>query len=80
MCLVAQLCPTLCNAMDSNPPGSSVHGDSPGLNTDVLYSRRAILLVDWDNLVVVVWWLSHVGLFATTPDFSTSGLSVHGIS
>ena len=50
------------------------------INTDVLYSRRAILLVDWDNLVVVVWWLSHVGLFATTPDFSTSGLSVHGIS
>ena len=27
MCvLVAQSCPTLCNAMDSNPPGSSVHG------------------------------------------------------
>ena len=24
--LVAQLCPTLCNAMDCSPPGSSVHG------------------------------------------------------
>ena len=24
--LVAQLCPTLCNPMDYNPPGSSVHG------------------------------------------------------
>ena len=24
--LVAQSCPTLCDPMDSNPPGSSVHG------------------------------------------------------
>ena len=24
--LVAQLCPTLCDPMDCNPPGSSVHG------------------------------------------------------
>ena len=23
-------CPTLCNPMDSNLPGSSIHGDSPG--------------------------------------------------
>ena len=23
---VAQLCPTLCDSMDYNPPGSSVHG------------------------------------------------------
>ena len=26
--LVAQLCPTLCDPMDSSPPGSSVHGVS----------------------------------------------------
>ena len=26
MCLVTQLCPALCDAMDCNPPGSSVHG------------------------------------------------------
>ena len=26
MCLVTQLCPTLCNSMDCSPPGSSVHG------------------------------------------------------
>ena len=26
--LVAQSCPTLCNAMDCSPPGSSVHGIS----------------------------------------------------
>ena len=27
--------PTLCNPMDCSPPGSSVHGDSPGKNTGV---------------------------------------------
>ena len=27
-----QSCPTLCNPMDLSPPGSSVHGDSPGRN------------------------------------------------
>ena len=26
----AQFCPTLCNPVDRSPPGSSVHGDSPG--------------------------------------------------
>ena len=34
VCLVAQLCPTLCDSLYS-PPGSSVHGDSPGKNTGV---------------------------------------------
>ena len=33
LCLVAQSCLTLCNPMDCNLPGSSVHGDSPGKNT-----------------------------------------------
>ena len=28
----AQSCPTLCNHMDCSPPGSSVHGVSPGKN------------------------------------------------
>ena len=28
-------CPTLCDPMDYSPPGSSVHGDSPGKNTEV---------------------------------------------
>ena len=27
LCLVAQLCSTLCNSMDCSPPGSSVHGN-----------------------------------------------------
>ena len=35
MCLVAQSYLTLCNPLDCSPPGSSVHGDSPGKNTGV---------------------------------------------
>ena len=30
-----QSCLNLCDPMDSSPPGSSVHGDSPGKNTGV---------------------------------------------
>ena len=36
MFLVAQSCPTLCDLMDYSPPGSSVHGDSPGNDTRVV--------------------------------------------
>ena len=35
LCLVAQSCLTLCDPTDCSPPGSSVHGDSPGKNTRV---------------------------------------------
>ena len=36
-CLDSQLCPTLCDPLDCNPPGSyvHVHGISPGKNTRV---------------------------------------------
>ena len=35
--LVTHLCLSLGNPMDCSPPGSSVHGDSPGKNTGVGY-------------------------------------------
>ena len=35
LCLVAQLCQTLCVPMDCSLPGFSVHGDSPGKNIGV---------------------------------------------
>ena len=35
LCLETQLCLTLCDPMDWNPPGFSVYGDSPGKNTGV---------------------------------------------
>ena len=34
-CLIAQLCPTLCDPIGCSPPDSSVHGDCPGKNTGV---------------------------------------------
>ena len=33
LCLVTQLCLTLCDPVDCSPPGYSLHGDSPGKNT-----------------------------------------------
>ena len=36
MCLVAQSCPTLCNSVDYSLSGSSVHGDSPSKNTELV--------------------------------------------
>ena len=43
-----QSCPTLCDSMDCSPPGSSVHGDSPGKNTVGchLIFQGTFLLVD----------------------------------
>ena len=35
MCVCIQLCLTLCDPMDYNPPGSSAHGIFPGKNTGV---------------------------------------------
>ena len=37
LCLVTQSWLTLCDPMDCSPPGSSVHGESPGKNTRVGY-------------------------------------------
>ena len=37
LCLVSQPRLTLCDPMDCSPPGSSVHGESPGKNTEVSY-------------------------------------------
>ena len=36
LCLVAHSCLTLCDLVNSSPPGSSVYGDSPGKNTGVV--------------------------------------------
>ena len=35
LCFVAQSCLILCDLVDCSPPGTSVHGDSPGNNTGV---------------------------------------------
>ena len=53
-----QSCPTLFNLMDCSPPGSSVHGDSPGKNTRVgchallqrifpIQRSKSLILLHW---------------------------------
>ena len=37
LCLVTQSCPTLYDPMNCSPPGSSVHGDSSGKDTEVCF-------------------------------------------
>ena len=41
VCLVAQSYPTVCDPVNGSQPDSSVHGDSPGKNTEV--SRHVLL-------------------------------------
>ena len=52
---VAQSCPTLCNPLDCSPPGSSVHGDSPGRNAGVgcPVLLQGIFLTQGSNLGVL---------------------------
>ena len=35
VCFISQLCLTLCDLVECSPPGSPVHGDSPGKKTGV---------------------------------------------
>ena len=68
ICLVTQLCPTLCDCMDCSLPGYSVHGDSPGKNTGVSCHAllQGIFPMQGSNAGLphcrwVLYWLSHQG-------------------
>ena len=52
LCWADQSCLTLCDPMDCSPPGSSVHGNSPGKNTRVGFHAllQGILLTQSSNL------------------------------
>ena len=74
--LVTQSCPTLCDPIDCSPPGSSVHGDSPGRNTGVschsLFQR--IFPTQGSNPCLLHWQvdslpLSHQGS-NTNPNYN----------
>ena len=65
--LVTQLCLTLCDPMDCNPPGSSVRGDSAGKNTGVgccavLQVTTAYIYVNVISLIYYSVFLSHIKL------------------
>ena len=73
--LVAQLCPTLCDPMDYNPPGSSVHGIFQARILEwvaILFSRRPSQPRDRTQV-------SHIAgrfftVWATRGGFKTCGL------
>ena len=74
LCLVSQLCLTLCDPMDCSPPGSSVHGDSLGKNAGVgsLSLLQGIFLTQGSNLRLLHW---SAGSLPLAPP-GTSGLCV----
>ena len=68
LCLDAQLYPTVCDSMDCSPPGSSVHGDSPGKNigVDCHALLQRIFLTQGSNpglphCMQILYHLSHQG-------------------
>ena len=68
VCLVTQSCPTRCDTMVCSPPGSSVHGDSPGKNTGVGFHAlfQGIFLTHGSNPGLprcrqIIYCLSHQG-------------------
>ena len=74
LCLATQSCPALCNPMDCSPPGSSVHGNSPGKNTGL--GCHALL----QEIFPTQGWtqVSHIaGRFFTSWDTREARLDVH---
>ena len=65
-------CVQLCRPMDCSPPGSSVHGDSPGKNTGV--GCQALLWSIQSTSCEMLGWMNHkmesrlLGEISTTSD------------
>ena len=77
MCLVAQLCLTLCYPMDCSMPGLSVHGDSLGKTTEwvaMLSSRGSSQTRDQTP---VSWTAGR--FFTTEPSGKTNSSPAHSI-
>ena len=76
LCIVAQSCPALCDLMDCSPPGTPVHGDSPGQNTgvDCHALLQGIFLIQRSNpdLLSLLHW--QAGFFTTSATWETPGL------
>ena len=70
-----QSCPTLCDSMDYSPPGSSVHGDAPGKNTEVDYHAllQGIFPTQGSNpglphCMWILYQLSYQGCYSFIPE------------
>ena len=77
---VAQSCPTLCDPMDYNPSGSSVHGIFPAWSLEwvgISLSRRSSRLRDWTRVSCIVGrrftiWTTCKSAHMTNQSFSPS--------
>ena len=67
--LSLQSCLTLCNPMGCNPPGSSVHGDSPGKKSGVGFHAllQGVFLIQGSKLQADSLPLSYLGSPITVP-------------
>ena len=67
LCSVTQLCTTLFDPIDYSPPSSSVHGDSPDKNTEVVFHAllQVIFLTqgsNWQLLCFLHWQMGTLPL------------------
>ena len=68
MCLVALLCPTLCNPMDCSPPGSSIRGISQARILEwvvISFLTQGIFLTQGSNLHLLCLLRWQVDSFTT---------------
>ena len=68
--LATQLCPTLCDPMDCNPPGSSVHGISQARILEwvaIFFSRGSSWPRDWIQVSRITGWFFTVWATKETP-------------
>ena len=64
LCLVSLSCLTLCDPVDSSPPGSSVDGDAPGKNTGV----GCHVLLQGIYTLLCIKWVTNENLLYSTGD------------
>ena len=84
LCLITQLCLTLCDPMDCSLPGSSVQGDFPGKNTGVGYHAllQGIFWIQGSNqhlLRLLHWQAGSLPLVPLGKPLQLSMCSVYAI-
>ena len=67
LCLVTQSCPTFCDPMDCNLPGSSVQGDSPGKRVGFHALFQGIFLTQGSNPGLSCLWKQQAGYLLLVP-------------
>ena len=81
-CLVAKLCPTLCNPMDCSPPGSSVHGISQARIMEwvsISSPRGSSWPRDWTHIScidrqILFHWATRESLLLKLTDYTSFSL------